>query len=325
MNRWLVSLLVLLIVGCGGSSDSLNQSENVEELDGSGESVSDHPFAPGIDLEHIKMSPLFHEFYVDLLSDEPIQKVDSFKISSDDTYKISLRTLDLLMNEKRFPLVQSSNIIQNGLPKVIAPIGYSVSLEVTKNQVVAIIKSTTKPERSTLAVPVVTGNNDIIVGELSTLNLLFSGIHKDLNQPTLSAAPLTLSATGLHRYMCYNHGGQWFAQLSKSRCGVDASLSAQVGKQWNMLEIGHIQVSAQSLYSRRDSKHVNAASFKYSTPVNKIGFQGHLNVSALLHASFHTAVGIGGQLTPSNQSKLYLGVVASPLGVNVTVDYGFNY
>jgi hypothetical protein len=325
MNRWLVSLLTVLIVGCGESSNSNAEPGAVEELDGGGGPTAVHHSAGGIDLEEMKKSPLFHEFDVDLFSSDPVQHAVNFTVSSADTYKISLKTLDFLMEGKRFPLVQSDKIIQNGLPKVIAPIGYSVSLEVSGNQVIAVIKSTTQPEKSTQTVPVDTENNDIIVGDLSALSLLFSGIQKDLNQPTMNGAPLTISATALNRYMSYNHGGEWFVQLSKTKVGMDHHLSTQLSKQWNMLELGTIQLSGQALYNVRDRKHVNATSFKYSTAMNDSGFQGHFIVSTLLNSPFQTAVGIGCQMTTYNQGKLSFDVVASSLDANVTVGYVLSY
>lgn len=322
MNRWLVSLLMLLVVGCGDSSNSNRQS--VEELDGGGDGVVWDHSAGGIDLEEMKKSPLFHEFDVDLFSSEPIQRAVTFTVSNVDTYKISLKTLDYLMEEKRFPLVQSNNLIHKGLPKVIAPIGYSVSLEVSGNQIVAIIKSTTSAEMTTRPVPFSAGNNDIIVGDLSAINLLLSGIQKDLNQPMVNGLSVSKSATALNRYLSYNHGGAWYGQLSTTRNGIEAYKSAQVGKQWDMLDLGMIQLSGQVVYSMRDSKHINALSFKYSSPLNDSGFQGHIIVSTLFNSPFHAAVGLGCQRT-FNHGRLSIGTVISPLDVNVTVDYVINF
>lgn len=326
MNRCLVSLLTVMIVGCGESTNSNTESGSVEELDGGGETTAVHHSAGGIDLEELKHSPLFHEFDVDLFNSNPIQRVDTFTVSSTDTYKISLQTLDFLIEEKRFPLVESNNLVQKGLPRVIAPFGYSVSLEISANQVIAVIKSTTSPERSAQTAPVGTANNDIIVGDLSALNLLFSGVQKDLNQPMtmMNRLPLTKSVTALNRYLSYNQRGQWFVQLSKTKVGMDHHLSTQLGKLWNKLKLGMLQLSAHVLYNVRDSKHINAASFKYSTAVNDSGFQGHFIVSTLLNASFHTAVGLGCQRAFS-QSNLSLGVVVSPLDANITVDYVLNF
>ena len=62
MNRCLVSLLTVMIVGCGESTNSNTESGSVEELDGGGETTAVHHSAGGIDLEELKHSPLFHEF-----------------------------------------------------------------------------------------------------------------------------------------------------------------------------------------------------------------------------------------------------------------------
>ncbi len=322
MNRCLISLLTLLIVGCGDVSNTGNGSS--EELDGGGGITAVHDSAGGIDLEKLKQSPLFHEFDVDLFSSNPIQRAETFTVSSADTYKISLQTLDFLMEEKRFSLVEASNLIKKGLPKVIAPIGYSVSLEVVGNQILAIIKSTTRPEMMKRPVPFSGESNDIIVGDLRMLNLLFSGVLKDLNQPVLTGVPLSKSATALNRYLSYNHGDQWYVQLAKNRCGMESYLSAQLGKHWNVLELGMIQLSVQALYTVRDGKHVNAGTVKYSTALSDSGFQGHFIVSTLLNDSLYTAVGLGCQRT-FNQSRISVGSTVSSSDVNITVDYVLNF
>lgn len=326
MRRWYFSLLMLLIVGCGGSSTSNTTSKGVQELDGGGGATAIYHSAGEIDLEKMKESPLFHEFDVDFFSEEPIQRAESFTVSSADTYKISLKTLGYLMEAKRFPLVQADTLTQKGLPKVIAPIGYSVNLEVVGNQIVAVIKSTTSPEKSVRpAIITISGNHDIIVGDPGSLQLLFSGLQKDLSQPNISNASLTTAITGLNRYVSYNHKQQWFMQFAKHQRGLTPNLSAQIGKQWDVSTLGNLQLSVQNVYCMRDGKQINAASFKYSTSQNGSGWQGQIMMSMTLNQNPIAAFGGGGQIPMINKSKLTLGVVVSRWDVNTFVDYVLDF
>ena len=316
MNRWYAGLIALLICGCGSNSDS----DVAEELDGGSAAADVHHSPLGEDLEAMRLSPLFHEFDVDLFGSDPIQRVANLNISSADTYKISLQTLDLLTEEKRFPLIQADKIIQNGLPKVIAPIGYTVRLEIAGNQIVAVIKSTTGPEMSVQPVPVHTGNNDIIVGDLSSLNLLLSGLQHELSAYTVGGVGVTYSATAFNRYMRYNTSDQWCVQLAKRRVGVDTTMSFQVGKELKVFDQGTLHLSVQNLYGVRECKHINVASLKYSTS-NESGIQGHIMASTTLSIDPLSAVGAGCSWCPLMSSRMALGVVVSKLDWNASLDF----
>ncbi len=320
MNRWYAGLIALLICGCGSNSNSDLLGGGAEELDGGASAADIHNSPLGVDLETMRLSPLFHEFDVDLFSSDPIQRVTQFNISSADTYKISLQTLDLLTEEKRFTLVQADKIIQNGLPRVIAPIGYTVSLEVSGNQVVAVIKSTTSQEIAVRPVPINTGNNDIIVGDLSSLNLLFSGIQKELCAYDPGAG-VTYAATAFNRYMRYNTTDQWHMQVAKRRVGLDTTMGFLVGKELKVFNCGTLQLSAQTVYGVRDGKHINAASLKYSTHNNGSGIQGHIMASTILSAMPHSAVGVGCSLSPLERTRMGLGMVMSRLDWNASIDF----
>lgn len=324
MNRWYAGLIALLICGCGGTSNSDLGDGGAEELDGGASTSDTHKSPLGIDLETMRSSPLFHEFDVDLFSSDPIQRVTQFNMSSADTYKISLQTLDLLTEEKRFTLVQADKIIQNGLPKVIAPIGYTVSLEVSGNQVVAVIKSTTGPEIAVRPVPVNMGNNDIIVGDLSSLNLLFSGVQQELSAYN-SEAGVTHAATAFNRYMRYNTSDQWHMQVAKRRVGLDTTMSAHVGKTLSIFDQGALDLSIQHLYGVKDSKHINAASLKYSTYHNGSGVQGYVVASTILSLTPVSAVGVGCSVRPSVSSRLVFGVVMSHIDWNSSIDFVLDF
>lgn len=324
MNRWWSGLIALLICGCGSNSSSDLFNGRAEELDGGADTGQAYNFPLGKNLEAMRLSPSFHEFNVDLFSSDPIQQMTQLNISSTDTYKISLQTLDLLTEEKRFTLIQADKIIQNGLPKVIAPIGYKVSLEVAGNQVVAVIKSTTNPEISVQPAPIHTGNSDIIVGDLSALNLLFSGIQHDLCAYT--AGPMvTCASTAFNRYLRYNATDQWYMQLAKRRVGFDTTISFHVGKELNIFNYGILHLSVQHLNGVRECNHINAASLKYSTRNNESGIQGHIMASTLLSLTPILAVGGGCSVCPSITSRLVFGVVASYLDLNASLDFSLSF
>jgi hypothetical protein len=317
MNRWYAGLIALLICGCGSNSNS----DVVEELDGGSAAADVHRSPLGEDLDAMRLSPLFHEFDVDLFSSDPIQRVANFNISSSDTYKISLQTLDLLTEEKRFSLIQADKIIQNGLPKVIAPIGYTVRLEIEGNQVIAVIKSTTRPEMSVPPVAVPAGNNDIIVGDLSSLNLLFSGLQHELSAYTAGEIGVMYSATAFNRYMRYSSSDQWCVQLAKRRVGVDTTMSFQVGKELRVFDDGTLHLSIQNLYGVRECKHINAASLKYSMRSNESEIQGHIIASTTLSIDPFSAVGAGCSWCPLMGSRMALGVVVSKFDWNTSLDF----
>ena len=319
MNRWYTGLLALLICGCGSNSNS-DFDGSSEELDGVAAATDVYKPSLGVDLETMRSSSLFQEFDVDLFSSDPIQRVTQLNISSANTYKISLQTLDLLTEEKRFTLIQADKIIQNGLPKVIAPIGYKVSLEVAGNQVVAIIKSTTSAEISVQPVPVYTGNNDIIVGDLSSLNLLFSGIQQELCAYN-SGSVMTSTVTAFNRYVRYNTTDRWHVQVAKRRVDFDATISLQVGKELSIFDRSTLHVSAEHLYGVRECKHINAASLKYSIYRNESGIQGHIMASTILSLTPISAVGMGCSVCPLTSSRLAFGVVVSRLDWNASVDF----
>jgi hypothetical protein len=331
MNRWYVGLVALLICGCGNTSNSDafggraagSEGNSTTELDGgSGVSNVHHPQL----IEKIgtmRASPFFHEFDVNLLSFDPIQRETDFNISSADTYKISLQTLDLLTEEKRFPLIQADKITQKGMPTIIAPIGYTVRLEVSSNQVVAVIKSTTSSQPTVQPVPVRTGNNDIIVGELSALHLLVSGIQQELSSYNVEEG-WSYSATTFNRFMRYRMADQWRVQLSKRRVGVDTTMSFQVGKEWRAFDHGTLCVSAQNLYGVRDNTHVNGLSITYSTNRNDL-IQGHIMASTTLSTTPFSAVGAGCSLRGLTGSRVTLGVVVSKLDWNTSLDIVLDY
>lgn len=324
MNRWYVGLLALLIYGCGSNSNSDFLDESAKELDGGADAADVRQSPLGQDLETMRLSPLFHEFDVDLFSSDPIQRVTNLNISSSDTYKISLQTLDLLTEAKRFTLIQADKITQKGLPKVIAPIGYAVSLEVSDNQVVAVIKSTTSPEKPVQPVPVHAGNNDIIVGDLSSLNLLLSSIQQTLCTYTAGSG-VTSSATAFNRYMTYNSPDKWRVGLAKRRVGEDTTMGFQVGKDFKVFDHGALQVSMQTVYGVRESKHINVASLKYSTDCSQSEIQGHIMASTILDSTCNTAVGVGCSLCPLTSSRLVFGVVMSRLDWNASVDFALDF
>jgi hypothetical protein len=325
MNRWYAGLIALLICGCDSNSNSDLVGGGAEELDGGASTAGTHKSPLGIDLETMRSSPLFHEFDVDLFSSDPIQRVTQFNISSADTYKISLQTLDLLTEEKRFTLVHADKIIQNGLPKVIAPIGYTVSLEVSGNQVVAVIKSTTGPDVVVRPVPINMGNNDIIVGDVGSLNLLFSGVQQELCVYAYEAG-VTHAATAFNRYVRYNTTDQWHMQVAKRRVGFDTTMSAHVGKTLSIFDHSALELSIQHLYGLKDSKHINAASLKYSTYYNGSGIrgsgiQGYVVASTLLSLTPISAVGGVCSVCPSVSSRLVFGVVMSHIDWNASIDF----
>lgn len=319
MKLWCLGLLILFIAGCGEKSNSSNIST---ELDGEA-GVYSQKEGLGLDLEQLKQSPLFHEFDVDFFNTDPIQNTTTFTVSNEDTYKISLKTLDFLEKPTRFSLVRANNIVQSGMPKVIAPLGYRVNLKIEKNEVIAEIQSTTLPKESPKLVSILGANDDIIVGDLSPLQLQVASVQKDLSSAE-SKLGLTSCVNGINRYFTYRPGA-WMTQLAQQRLGKDTLVSAQTGITWKTADMGDMSVSLQSIYRLRDAAYVNLISLKYVLPLAESWGQWQLMTSSTLNKHKSVAIGIGWAGKLWADSKVSVGIVASSLELNSSVQYTLSF
>jgi hypothetical protein len=313
MKQWFVYGVIFLIAGCGTNSESLDASK---ELDGETGSEQKHP-GLGIDLDQMKQSTFIHEFDVDLYNPDPLQRADTFTLSSADTYKISLKTLDFLETPKRFSLVKASNILETGIPKVIAPLGYKVTVKVQGNEVIAEIQSTTEPKEPPKLTPIMIGNDDIIVGDITPLKLQAAGLQKDVS---FSEHTLGLSSNvhGTNRYLTY-HAGPWITQVAQQQVGKYTLISAQTGLRQTIRDVGVVNCSVQGIYQLHDAAYVNVMTCKYTQPwIDGVG-QWHVMVSYTLNSFKSVALGMGWTGKLSSDSKVSVGVVSSQLDVNLSV------
>jgi hypothetical protein len=168
-----------------------------------------------------------------------------------------------------------------------------------------------------------TGNNDIIVGDLSTLHLLFAGIQQELSSYTVGEG-WAYSATAFNRLMRYRTADQWRVQLYKRRVGADTTMCFQVGKEWGVFDHGTLCVSAQNVYGVRECTHMNAASITYSTNRNE-SIQGHIMASTTLSTIPLSAVGAGCSFRALMGSRIALGVAVSKLDWNASLDVVLDY
>jgi hypothetical protein len=294
-----------MLSGCGNNSES-NTSVTSNNLGSLSSNATSHPTDTG----ESKSSPLIREFDVNLLNEKPLQHEAVLHLSDRNTFKISLKTLDLLTEEKRFILIQADQIINNGLPKVISPQGYTVRLEVVDNQVIAVLKSITSPNRSDKTTIITTDSNDIVVGELGKLRLLMIGVSSNLSFNNRNIAEgLNTSSSALHQYIAYTLPSQYFTQITNSSIGVDRTISAQIGKSWQSPAIGIIHTELQHIYQYRDAKRINMLSLTYTTHIPHSWCQGHIGIAMALAQPLNKAVGFGLSMQPSQNMAIYVNTV----------------
>lgn len=312
MKQLFLFSFIVFLAGCGSNSEP---GIAKTELDGETGSEANNP-GLGINLDELKQSPLFRDFHVDLLSTDPIEETSTFSLSSNDTYKISLKTLDFLSEPKRYTLVKATNIVEKGLPKVIAPLGYKVTLMVQDNQVIAEIQSTTEPKDPPKHVPIIIKNDDIIVGDITASQLQASVMQKDLAFSE-SIRGLTTCLHGLNRYITY-HTGSSFTQVSQQQMGKKILVSAQTGVTHSNMHLGCVSLSIQGIYRFNDAAFANVVMCKYSCGAEGLG-QWHAMASCSMNADNSVALGIGWTGKLNADSKLSVGVVKSETEVSLNV------
>lgn len=283
------------------------------------ESVSEN--TPSITTE--KHKALIHEFNVDLFSSSPIHVRPTAYISGQDTYVISLKTLDYLKDEKEFTLIQADQITHSGMPKIIAPKGYSVRLKIRDNQVVALIKSTTPAEAPSNPTLINIDNNDITVGDITaTQQLLTVGMMKDFAWNG-SFNGLKRKVTPLHQYVSYGHSNRWHALFSKTRIGADITWAAAINQTWQVHEKTYLSVSVQHLYDPNNQTHLHTASLNYVAALSS-WVVGQLALSTTLDSFPQPALGGGIRLSPLQALEIHLNAIQTTtlwrLGVSLQLD-----
>jgi|GEM_PF-3556575 len=320
MKHWVIGVFTLVLSGCGneGTSDfNIFSKTSSQTLESGG--IEDN--LPLTDSDALKQSGLIQEFDIDLFNQAPLQQESKISLSRKNIFRISFKTLDFLTEEKRFILIQAKEIINNGLPTVIPPKGYAVRLEIVDNQVIAVMKSTTAPEEPESTVPVHTGNNDIVVGDLRRSLLLLKGTSNTLFFHQIKKdARLHAYTQSFSQYINYTSSAQWFGQIATTYCGMNRFLSISMGKYWDFVNIGIIQASIQHIHNCRDIKSLEMASIKYSTSVFK-GCAGHIVFSTTLDQPWNHAVGIGISMQPLSHSSVYIDLVTNNKTWSISANY----
>lgn len=324
MNRFYFCLLILLLVGCSESSTDnySNPGGGSSELDGGAAGIytMTSPNASGGQL-----SSSAREFDVNLFNFEPLYKESTLNLSSKDTFKITLQTLDLLTEEKRYPLIEADKIIENGLPQVIPPKGYSVTLEVEGNQLIAVMKSTTRPDAPPRVVKIDTGNNDIIIGDL-TPKLLITSVNNGLafNKKTISGVNCQKMGAHIYQYASYNIQGNWFGQLGKTSINKDTQYSGLIGKYWDINTYSQVMISFQHLQQSGNRNNINTLSVKYENQCLNNALQNYVILATTIDLKSFLALGGGVKYYFLPKSDIYFNLVCTPslweasLGFNIS-------
>lgn len=323
MKQRVVGVLILILSGCGngGSSDSNIFSSSSSHALESGGTEDNLNF---IGRNALKQSGLVREFDVDLFNQSPLQQESKIYLSNQNIFRISLKTLDLLPEEKRFPLIQADEIISNGLPTIIPPKGYTVRLEIVDNQVIAVMKSTTAPEEPDRTLPVHTGNNDIIVGDLRRSLFLLKGTSHALSHYQIKKSiGLQAFTQASSQYFNYTSSTQWFGQISTIHGGMDKFLSIGMGKCWDFLNVGTIQASIHHIRNYRDIRSLEMASIKYSTYMFE-GYEGHIIFTTTLDQPWNQAVGIGVSMFSLPHNAFHMNLAISNKIWSISAIYELN-
>lgn len=323
MARWILGLLAIALSGCGNdgtSRSNLFSSSESEALE-LGDPTNNLPAAQ---TKAFNSSSTTREFEVDLLNQSPLGKEPKIYLSDQDTFRISLKTLDFLAEEKEFPLIEADEIIKNGLPKVIPPKGYSVRLSIVGNQVLAAIKSTTSPEEPKRTIPLYTGNDDIILGDLKASLLLLKGTGNTLFFPS---PPLS---KGIHSFnhgpskaLTYHPTNKWFARAALTHCGPANFLSMEVGSRWDLFNMGMLQTSIQHIYQPQIARNLEMASIKYSTHTFR-GYKAHFVFTTTLDALSEQALGGGISTSLFSNTLFYFDVIINNKMWSVSAVYELN-
>lgn len=324
MNRFYFCLLILLLAGCGENSTDnyTTPGGGSEELDGGN---TDNYIMTSPNARGTQLADSAREFDVNLFNFEPIYKESTLHLSSKDTFKITLQTLALLTEEKRYPLIQADKIIQNGVPQVIPPKGYSVTLEVEGNKLIAVMKSTTRPDAPPRVVKINTGNNDIIIGDL-TPKLLISSVNNGaaFNKKTIFGVNFQRIGAHIYQYASYNIYDNWFGQLGKTSINKDTQYSGLIGKYWDINIYSYLMISFQHLQQARNRKSINALTVKYEKQWLNNTLKTHMVFATTVDFKPLPAVGGGGQYNFLPKSDIYLNLVCTPslwdasLGFNIS-------
>lgn len=321
MKQWFLFGCVLLITGCGEKSMSDNSNKTYTELDGEPGGDITSP-ALGVNIEELKQSPMFREFDVDFFSSDPIEQAGTFTLSSNDTYKISLKTFDYLPEPRRISLVKASNIIDKGTPKVIAPLGYSVIVKVEGNEVIAEIQSTTDPKEPPKLAPIPIQNDDIIIGDVTSVHLQAAGVQNELS---VSEVKLGLHSDfhGANRHLTYD-SGQWIAQVSHQQIGKHILLNGQTGFKHTFKDMGTVSFSFHGIYRMQDAYSTTFLGVKYTCPYLEGVGQWNIMASSSVDARKSVAFGIGWTGKLWSDSKISVGVVKSNLEVSYSMLFTLN-
>lgn len=323
MNYWCL-FLCGIVAACSQTSYDYEHHMSTE-LD-AGNDGSFVMTAPAAKTSTDQSSRLVREFEVDLFNEDPLQKESVVHISDQDTFKISLLTLDLLTEEKRFPLIEAEKIVHTGMPNIISPKGYSVKLEIVDNQVIAVMKSTTAPDSPPKIVRVDPGNNDIVVGDLGQAELLAASIHQSLALNTLSTG-ISRAAFGnnVYEYAGYATDNQWGVQLCRSRVASKTILRGSIEKKWHLSSYGDVSLAFQSLYRIQDSQKAQAILLKYSFPIDIPGMHTHFISAVTLGSSIVPALGGGVSYQFSNSGVLNFNWVAAKPAWDAGIEFKLTF